>query len=110
MWGMTQTAQIFAIVLAFALLTACAKSPVRLENPGVSAGQQSVDQANCRSRAKRKAEKEYAAAEPIPSGGGINTGAAFSTQISRYDAARRAQALYEACLKRLGYRPVEAPE
>lgn len=110
MWVMRQTLPIFTLVLAFALLTACAKSPVELENPGVSAGQQSVDQANCRSRAKRKAEKEYAAAEPMPSAGGFNTSAAFSSQISRYDASRRAQTLYEACLRRLGYRPAQAPE
>jgi len=107
---MKQKAPIIALILALVLPAACAKRPVGWQNPDVNADQQSVDQANCRSRAKRKAEDEHAAAEPMPSGSGFNTGAAFSNQISQYDAARRAQALYEGCLRRLGYVPMKAPE
>ena len=99
-----------ALLLTIAVtLGACAEyAPTGWDKPGIDQDQWAINRANCHSRAQRLAEDEYMANAPMSSGAGVNTGAAFESQMRRYDARRNKQKLFEKCLRWLGYKPVRA--
>ncbi len=94
------------IVVLCVGLAACAERPAKWEKPGATSDQWSVDLANCRSKAKRLAEKEFAVRAPAGSDGGVDTGAGYEALMGRFEAGRNERRLLHRCLERLGYRPV----
>ena len=85
-----------AAVLACLLAAACA-APGAWENPGLDPGRWPLDRAECRSRAQAKAEKEYIRDQDI------GQPDQWKGAMARYDAEKRAHALYARCITSKGY-------
>jgi hypothetical protein len=58
---------------------------------------------NCRSIARRKINREYRAEASQIGSGEYRGGATLSRTMNRYEAKKREQAMFEACLKSQGY-------
>ena len=83
-------------VLACLLAAACA-APGRWENPNLAPGRWPLDRAECRSRAEAKAEGEYIRDQDIGQPG------QWRDAMAKFEAGKRAQALYAHCMKTKGY-------
>jgi len=93
------------LLLCLTVATACNRPVKHWEHPSATEDQWQVDRAECRSRARREAERDYAEASRIarPTDDDINR--AYTSQMRLFGAKRSEQSLYQDCLKRRGYVP-----
>jgi len=98
------------LILAVCLiaLAACTRPVKHWEHPSATEDQWQLDRAECRSRARRESERDYAEASRIarPTDDDINR--AYNNQMRLFGAKRSEQSLYEDCLKRRGYVPASS--
>jgi len=71
--------------------------------PGANQGDWNSDEINCRSLARRKIDREYRAEASQIGSGEYRSGATLTKAMNRYEAKKREQALFEACLKSRGF-------
>ncbi len=93
-----------------ALLAACAApgpkpGPGAWINPDRPPEARSTDLSACAAWAAAEVEREARRADY--GGAGVTTADPYRSQMARYDAARRRDALAAACLRGRGYRPVD---
>jgi len=101
----TKTALLIVSLCAATAIGGCTSTITKWSHPSASEDQWAVDKANCRSRARRLAEKEFAAESYGGPAREDEFTSAYSKNMQAYDSKRRRQSLYESCLKRLGYAP-----
>jgi hypothetical protein len=96
----------FVICVAAAVtISACAAPVSKWDHPSATSEQWLMDKANCRSRARRKSEKEYTATHFGGAGGDDEFTATYDKNMQAFGSQRNRQNDYEDCLKRLGYTP-----
>ena len=83
-------------VLTCLAVSACA-APGAWENPNLDPGRWPLDRAECRSRAEAKVEGEFIRDQDI------GQPDQWRRAMARFDAGKRAQALYANCMKTKGY-------
>ncbi len=98
--------KIILLTLGLLVITACSKPVTNWQKSGVSDKKWTADRAECLSRSRQQAEKDYS--ERPVSNTTDETDFEFRKFMSGYDTKRSQQKLMETCLRRLGYRPVEA--
>jgi hypothetical protein len=110
---MTGKPAIALLILAAAgaglLLAACAE-PARVQwhKAGTSADDWERDQASCRYRARRAADREFRATPPEQDASLLGGRSALERDMAVYDAQRRQRQIFEDCLRNLGYAPDSA--
>lgn len=95
--------KLLILSVALVVTSACTKPVERWEQSGVSYEQWARDQSVCKRQARRQVEEELANRPLSTSHNETDVG--FTQFMSKYDAGRSQQKLYEDCLRRLGYRP-----
>ena len=107
---MNRSSRWLASLPAALILASCASDEGRWENPSVSQKVWELHTAECRRLASERAEQEFALATP-------DIGATFGRQttyrdtMSRFEAARRREQLFDRCMRDRGYhRAKPAPE
>lgn len=95
---------LLALTLAFGLV-GCAATKKVWHKPGMTQDEWVVDSANCRSRAQRLAERDFAI-QPGAEPGGVDNGAGYDALMRRHSAKRNMEDIYRRCLERKGYRLV----
>lgn len=94
-----------AVALAgLALLAAACAAPGEWRNPTLPEGRWSADRAACRSYARDKSERELALEQAIPGQGALGAAKTLESAMARYDAAKRRDRLFAACMTSRGYR------
>ncbi|MBC8339620.1 MAG: hypothetical protein ISR51_05275 [Rhodospirillales bacterium] len=83
---------------------ACATAPIAWDKPGASREEWERDQWDCRAKARREAEKHLRQQGPSFRSSGLN-GTTLDRDMSRHDARRDEQRMFEQCLKLRGYVP-----
>jgi len=107
---MKKRAEIAAITAALTLLvTACAPS-ARWEHPALDERYWSYDVNACEGKAWSEVERDVAYRHPIISAPGSWPDRSLTRDMARYDAQKRVQGLFSACMKSRGYRLVETSE
>lgn len=94
--------------VAVLALGGCAKTITKWNHPSASEDQWTVDNAGCRSRARRQVDKEAGIQDY---GGGIGDDeftAGYNRNMRSLDSKRRRQEIHENCLRRLGYTPAKS--
>ncbi|MDA0305248.1 MAG: hypothetical protein O3B76_03045 [Proteobacteria bacterium] len=93
------------LVAAFVMIIGgCTKRPPETwHKPGATQGDWNSDEINCRSLARRKVDREYRAEASQIGSGEYRSGATLTKTMNRYEAKKREQALFEACLKSRGF-------
>lgn len=88
--------------VASGLVQACA-GPVEWRKPATSEEQWARDRAECRSRARREAEREFLARSSQVGSPVYERGRSLAADLARYDAKRHERRLFERCLEARGY-------
>jgi len=97
------------LIFVLCLFAAACTQPVKhWEHPSATEDQWQVDRADCRSRARRDAERDYVGASRIARPTDDDITQTYTSQMRLFGAKRSEQSLYENCLKRRGYVPAKA--
>jgi len=102
---MSMTSPIIAIFLM--ALTGCVSTGTAWNRAGATAEQFATDKAACRSYAHRDEGNTYFDRAGFSGAGGVNNDTQYNVLMQRYDARHEAQAQFERCLMRRGYRRVD---
>ena len=89
------------------ILTGCVSTSTAWKRDGATTDQFAADKAACRSYAHREAGNTYFDRAGLNGAGGVNNDSQYNALMQRYDARQEAQAQFERCLMRRGYRRVD---
>lgn len=94
-----------AAALAFLVAACAAPEKTRWTQPGTGTGPKPTDAASCRADANRRAEREFRLDTQSRGDDAFATAGSLQNELSRRDAKRYRQRIYEHCLRSLGYVP-----
>lgn len=94
---------VLAVVVPVLALAAACAGPVQWQKPATSDEQWSRDRAQCMSRARTEAERQFRARASQVGSPVYDRGRAFAGDLARFDAKRHERALFERCLEGRGY-------
>ncbi len=86
-----------------ALLQGCAARETRWTHPDLPSDQWSVDAAQCKWEARRKAEKEFNEDSAIIIDSTFQDEQSFDTMMAGVDVKKRSRELFTRCMRSLGY-------
>lgn len=100
------------LVAATVLLGTAACAPKRVDwvKPGADQDRDSMIEAECRSLARDKIERNYRLGELTEREHDVTGDSVLRQRLDRYDARKDINRLFENCMRQHGYRPVEREE
>ena len=99
---------VLALLLAGVLGACATKRAVRWQHPSAGKERFQLDSIECRSRARKRAEKDYLFREAERPRAGIDLYGRLESDVSRFKAGKDRRAYFESCMKYKGYRPAPA--
>jgi len=95
------------LIIAAATLGGCAESSRRWANPAVAAEVWANREDDCRRQARDRAEREFVTLDQPDPGAQFGRTTTLRSDIARFDAGRRREDLFIACMRDRGFRQVE---
>ncbi|MGE5442863.1 MAG: hypothetical protein ACM3Q0_07460 [Bacteroidota bacterium] len=93
----------FGLLVAALAIGGCAQSG-SWQNPDVPEEQWSADRADCQTRARDQAEREFALSQQSTRSLNYDLGGQWQMDMNRFSGQRRQHQLFETCMTQLGCR------
>lgn len=102
--GLAKAGRAALLLAGLGLAVAACAAAGRWENPDLPEDRWAGDRAACRSYASDKVEREVAFEQAIPGGGAFDSAGSLESAMASFDAIKRRDALFAACMRSRGYR------
>ncbi len=99
--------KILAVSISIVTLAACSSLNRQWEHVDIPASEWSVDGAQCKYHARRKAEKEYDKISIAEANLYDDSELTIDTMMTSANVTKRARELFAVCMRDLGYTPVK---
>jgi len=103
-WMVRRWAVLAAIGAVAGTVGACGPSGLRWENPAVAEELWTTQRDECRRQATVRAEREFVTLDQPDPGAEFGRPTTLRSEVARFDAGRRREALFESCMRDRGYR------